>query len=361
MKKIFFYINTLGNGGAERVMVNLADFFSNNNYDVTLITSFKKESEYLLSSKTRRISLEKEEIKQSRFKRNLSRISKLRKICKEERPDILIAFMAEPNLRAILATRGVKVKTLVSVRNTPDKEYAGRVGRFIGKVLLPIADACVFQTKDAQEWFPKRLQKKSRIIYNAVKKEFYQVDRTPICGEIITCGRLVEQKNHMLLINAFAEVIKMYPYITLKIYGEGPLRKLLQNRIDELHLSKKAFLMGAIENVENALKTASLFVLPSDYEGMPNALMEAMAAGVPCIATDCPCGGPRELLSNYSAEKLVPCGDVQKLSEAICKALQIGADGSIEKKLAEAFYPEHINTLWEDYILDIIGLCNRRK
>ena len=129
--------------------------------------------------------------------------------------------MEEPNFRAILATRGLPVKTLISVRNDPNKEYAGRLGTFVGKALLPMADGCVFQTREAQAWFPEKLQKKSKIIYNAVKEDFYHIERKPNHEEIVTCGRLTEQKNHAMLIAAFAEVAKQRPNATLRIYGEG--------------------------------------------------------------------------------------------------------------------------------------------
>lgn len=353
LPRVYFYINVLGGGGAERVITNLANMLAEDNYDVTMITSYEEEREYILTRNVRRLSLEDRDRQRSRIIRNLSRIFKLRKICKEEKPDILISFMEEPNFRAILATRGLPVKTLVSVRNDPNKEYAGKIGQFVGKVLLPMADGCVFQTSDAQKWFPERLQKKSRIIYNAVKEEFYQVERTPVRGEIVTCGRLTEQKNHRLLIDAFAEVQKIYPFATLKIYGEGVLREKLQNQIDSLNLNEKVFLMGATNDVAKALQTADLFVLSSDYEGMPNALMEAMAAGVPCISTDCPCGGPRELFGEDASDKLVPCNDSAQLAEAICCVFDGAEHNVVEKKHAEAFRPDRVNAMWEKYIMEI--------
>ena len=354
MKKIMLYINVIYGGGAERVMVNLAKYFSENGYDTTLVTSFRDTREYPLAPTVRRLTLEETEIKQSRIKRNLSRIKKLRALCKSEKPDILISFMQEPNFRAMIATRGLPVKTLVSVRNDPNKEYAGKLGWFVGKVLLPMADGCVFQTGDAQKWFPKRLQKKSEIIYNAVKEEFYSVERKPIRGEIVTCGRLTEQKNHKLLINAFAKVQKIYPYATLKIYGEGALREELQDQINTLDLNEKVFLMGATNNVAKALQTADLFVLSSDYEGMPNALMEAMAAGVPCVSTDCPCGGPRELFGNLCVEDLVCCNEPKQLAQTMEKKLEQNDQSCMQRKRAEQFRPEKINYEWIKYINELI-------
>ena len=360
MKKIMFYINSIDFGGAERVIVNLANYFAENNYESVLVTSYHSSHEYSLNSSVKRLSLEKEEIQQSRIKRNLSRVKKLREICKEERPDILVSFMKEPNFRAILATRGLPTKTIVSVRNDPNMEYSGTEGKAVGKILLPFADGCVFQTEDAKNWFPKKLQNKSKIIYNAVKEDFYQGERKPQRGKIVTCGRLVEQKNHAMLIQAFAEALKRVPYITMKIYGEGPLQEALQKQIDALGLQKRVQLMGTTGKVSKVLETADLFILSSDFEGMPNALMEAMAVGVPSISTDCPCGGPRELFCEKLSSQLVPVGDSKKLSEKMINFFE-SSDTSKEelsekfKSVAQKFFPEKINKEWADYINSVLG------
>lgn len=350
MKKCVLYINAIHDGGAERVLVNLANYFSEHGIDTILVTSFRDKWEYPLGPKVRRLSMEDEQLHQSRLRRNISRISKLRRICREEKPDILLTFMAEPNFRAIMATRGLPVKTVVSVRNDPEREYAGKLGYFVGKYLLPLADGCVFQTKDARAWFPKSLQKKSAIIHNAVKPEFYGVQRTPVPGEIVTCGRLEAQKNHAMLIDAFAYVAKRRPEAILKIYGEGSLHSALEQQISEKGLQGKVFLMGITNNVADALRTASLFVLSSDYEGMPNALMEAMAAGIPCVSTDCPCGGPRELFGSELFGWLVPCGNVEAMADTICKMLPEQQASDKFRKKAEQFMPDEVYDAWIRYL-----------
>lgn len=354
MKKIMFYINAIHDGGAERVMINLADYFSRQGYKTILVTSFRDTWEYTVPNAVKRITLEEHEIKQSKLKRNITRIKRLRKLCKDEKPDILVSFMAEPNFRAILATWGLPVKNLISVRNDPNKEYAGRVGHIVGKYLLPFADGCVFQTKEAKNWFPKRLQKKSRIIYNAVKEDFYHVERHPVPGEIVTCGRLEEQKNHALLIAAFSKVVERYPEARLKIYGEGSLRGKLQKQIDALGLHEKAFLMGATNHVEKVLETADVFVLSSDFEGMPNALMEAIAAGVPCISTDCPCGGPRDLFGDELKKQLIP-NDEDALAAKMAEIIQLPVTGKMllgrkMKDRAAQFTPAVVNQSWREYV-----------
>ena len=352
--KILFYINAIHDGGAERVMVNLAKYFSENGYETILVTSFRDTWEYKVEGNVRRLTLEEREINQGRLARNLSRIIKLRHILKVEKPDVAVSFMAEPNFRMLISSIGLPIKIIVSVRNDPNREYAGKIGRFVGKWILPLADGCVFQTKEAQAWFPKRLQKKSTVIFNPVKEEFFHIERKPIKGEIVTCGRLEAQKNHKLLIDAFSDVVKVYPYARLKIYGEGSLRNSLQEQINRLDLQDKAFLMGATNDVGKALQTADLFVLSSDYEGMPNALMEAMAAGVPCISTDCPCGGPRELISNHidgilikvNNRKALFC-EIEKYYNGLCKMISEKA-----RLKAQLFLPNEINRIWERYIME---------
>jgi len=179
MIKILFYINTISNGGAERVIVNLANSFSEKDYEVVLVTSHYSSNEYPLKSKVKRLTLEKTNLKQSFFKKNITRVYRLRKICKQERPDIVVSFMAEANFRAIIATMFLGIKTLISVRNDPNKEYSKKIYRLLAKLLYPFASGLVFQTEEAKKWFSKRIQKKSKVILNHVDEKFYQTGLTP--------------------------------------------------------------------------------------------------------------------------------------------------------------------------------------
>ena len=351
--KILFYINSISHGGAERVLVNLANQFSKTGNEVCLVTSLKKEWEYQVGASVHRISLEGETYKKESFlQQNLKWTKKLRGIIKEQCPDMVISFMAEPNFRAILATMGLKAKCLVSVRNDPDKEYPNLVYRICAKVLYRFADGIVFQTEDAKKWFSASIQKKSQIIYNQVDQKFYDYPENTEKKDIVTCGRLVEQKNQELLLNAFSMIAGEVSE-NLYIYGEGKLREQLENKIQELNLENRVYLPGNITNVEEMLSKAALFVLPSDYEGMPNALMEAMAVGVPCISTDCPCGGPLMLFENNS-DALVPVGNAEKMAEKMKdfllnkeKSKEIGAK---MKEYSLAFTPERIFKKWDEYV-----------
>lgn len=357
-KKIMFYINTLGKGGAERVISQLAYHFYQAGYESVLVTSFHIEDEYPLAQGVRRFSLENEQLAQSRLKKNITRIKKLRALCKNEKPDVLISFMAEPNFRAILATAGLPIKTIVSVRNDPNREYAGKLGKLVGKVLLPMADGCVFQTEDAKAWFPKRLQKKSAVIMNEVAEHFFVVGRKEPAN-VVTVGRLSKQKNHSLLIRAFAKITEKFPEEKLLIYGEGDCRKSLNKEIAELGLSDKVCLMGNTSCVEEVLARTKVFALSSDYEGMPNALMEALAAGVPSISTDCPCGGPKMLIEQEKNGLLVPVKDENAMAEAMERLLNDSAFanklGNAAKKVAEGFKPDRVFEKWRSFAENVIN------
>lgn len=352
--KILLYISTIGGGGAARVLVNLANYLVKANYQVIFITNFSDENEYLLDEKIKRLSLEKTESTQNRLFKNISRIYKLRRLIRQEKPQVSLSFMGENNFRLLLSTFGLASKTIISVRNDPKQEYKGVMGYLVGKFLFRLADGVVFQTKEAQAWFPKSIQKKSTVIFNAVQDSFYRTNRSPHPQHIITCGRLNLQKNHALLIRAFARIASKYPQENLLIYGKGILEDKLHLLISKLHLEKRVYLMGLNTNIEQVLAQGKIFVLSSDFEGLPNALMEALALGVPSISTDCPCGGPRELIKQQENGLLVPCNNEEALAQALEKLLlnpqKTAKMGEKARRAARIFRPELIFKQWQEFI-----------
>lgn len=361
--KIMFYINTLGRGGAERVVVNLASAFYNSGIDIVLVNSFKVENEYEYEDGIKRICLD-DNRKKSRLVRNLKRIFKLRRACLKEKPDVLISFMAEPNFRTILATFGLKTKTIISVRNDPEKEYSGKLGTFVGRYILKYADGCVFQTEDASCWFPEKLRVKSIIIPNAVQKKFFEVQWNPQKKEIVAIGRLVPQKDYVNLIRAMVIVQNKVTDVKLLIYGEGPEKTKIEALIEELDLSETIALKGVTSDVQSVLSKAACFVLCSEYEGMPNSLMEALTVGVPSVATDCPCGGPKYLIKQQTNGILVPVHDEKKLADALIKIL---LNDEFAKTLhtnavvsSIKYSEEKVSSLWLQYIKEIIFKSKNR-
>lgn len=358
--KIIFYIDMMGYGGAQRVMCNLANYFAKKNYEVMLINDAKlKEGVpvYDVDSSVTRYYL-KDVFEGKPIKKNVERIFILRRIIKKEKPNVIVSFLGNCNIRMLIATFGLKCKKIVSVRNDPQKEYGDNgIKKVVARNLFRLADGCVFQTGEAQRYFPSTVQRKSIIIYNPVDKLFFDTMRQKETKDIVTFGRLEKQKNHKLLIDAYAQVCEKFTD-NLYIYGEGPLREELQNYIVQKGLEKRVFLPGSVCNVNEILAGAKLFALTSNYEGMPNALMEALAVGVPSISTDCPVGGPEMLFSGELSGYLVPCGDVEELVEIVLKVLSLSKlersrIGTEMKNKAFIFKPEKVYLVWENFLKEV--------
>lgn len=356
--KIYFHIASLGNGGAERVIANLSSEFAMHGHEVTIVTCVDLESEYKVNESVKRYKLFRDDDGKT-FLRHIKRIFRLRKMILKDNPDVIISFMADSNIRAIFATLFLQTKSIYSVRNVPEIEYGSSFWfTMITRFLFKCANGGVFQTQAAKEWFPKSIQKKSTIIYNPINNSFFKINRSPIPGKIIACGRLSKEKNHKMLISAFSHVVKIHPKCKLYIYGIGELHDELQRQIEVLNLLENVFLMGRTSCVEETLKEAEIFVLSSDFEGMPNALMEAMAVGVPCISTDCPCGGPRALLESGRNGVLVPVKDERAMTQAIIDLLDDKRRKMTYSENAKAatinFTQEKIYQQWLAYIKSLM-------
>lgn len=358
--KVLFYINTLAKGGAERVITNLANQFAEDNHETVVITSYYKKNEYKLSDKVTRIYLaDYDGNKKYRISKNLSMIYNLRKIIKDIKPDIAVSFTKEPSVRLILATIDLNTKTVISVRNDPEVNYKGIINKIIANYLYPKADGCIFQTEDSKDYFPLKLQKKSKIIFNQVSSEFFEIERKD-AKYIVSIGNLYTDKNQILQINAFEKIVKSHPNEKLLIYGDGDLRNKLKNIIENKGLSENIFLMGRTDNVGEVLANAKIFLLTSNHEGMPNALLEALAVGVPCISTDCPCGGPKSVIKSGINGFLIPVNDQYALEKKINTLIndeQLCMNISRNAKISSnIFKPYVVYAQWKDYFYSLIKL-----
>ena len=356
--KLMFYINTISHGGAERVIVNLATQLSHRGHNCCLVTSYyTPEFEYPLGEGVERQVLSNEKVGNSLL-RNITYVYKLRNIIKRHRPDVLVSFMPEANCRALIAVIGLHTKVIISVRNDPNREYGSFIGKVLANTLYKTTDGIVFQTDDARAWFSPSIQRKGTIIYNQVGEQFYNQQLCEDRHDIVATGRLTKQKNHRMLIDAYA-IVHNSTEERLVIYGEGDLKDELVRYIKDYHLEGKVILMGATSNVPEVLKKARVYVLSSDYEGMPNALMEAMAMGLPCVSTDCPCGGPKVLFGEELREWLVPVNDSRALADRVMKLLDNkvvrDSNGLLCKQKAEVFRPHVIIQKWEEFITRVLN------
>ena len=320
--KILFYIGNLRKGGAEIVVATLSNKLVEKN-EVIIITTTDEKVEYSLDKSIKLFSLKNFDGNKNPLVKNIIYLKRLKDYIKEIDPDIILGFLPEPSYRLLILKPFIKSPVIISDRNDPKIEYASLKSRTIMKFLYKRADGFVFQTDEARDYFCKKIQDKSIVIANPVDDRFL---KTKYVGykstEFINVGRLNEQKNQILLIESFKDVIKKYPNYKLLIYGEGSLKNELSMYIKDNKLNNNVKLCGNVDDIENILKDKKGFILSSKYEGMPNALMEAMAVGVPCISTDCPCGGPRELIKNNINGLLVKSNDKNELVSAMYKIIE---------------------------------------
>lgn len=360
-RHIAFYIGSLSKGGAERVFVNLAEYFAAKGYRVTMVTQYERENEYDLPAGVDRVISDiTEQEAGGRIGNFLKRYAKLRRIFKEIRADVVLSTFGKNNLMAICANALLPTKVVVSVVAEPREEYAGGLMRFLARSLFYFADGIVMQTTDAVRFFQRSLQKKCVILKNSLNPAFV---RPRFAGarqqEIVAVGRVDENKNQRMAIRAFAEIAERFPDSRLIIYGEGELRQRLTEEVRELGMENRILLPGAVTDVPERIERAYAFVLTSFTEGMPNTLIEAMSLGLPCISTDCPCGGPKDLIEDGINGYLVPVDDAHALAERLegllaepHKAEEIGKKAAL---LQQEYLPEKVNASWEAYFSGVVG------
>ena len=363
MAKYLFYIDTIERtGGAQRVMAVLCEHFGKNN-EIVLVNDYihdsKNVTDSLLTNENIKIIYLSDTVKGNFVTKNIRRMKKLKKIILQEKPDLCLSFLGGCNLRMLLCMGKKKgIRRIVSVRNDPDREYSHK--RFFKNIVKSIfhrADGVVFQTEDASSYFDEKTKNKSVTIYNPVDEVFFKTKNMEPKYDIVTLGRINQQKNHKLLIEAFDIFRKSHQNKKLHIFGIGPLKEELQKTVDDLDLTGSAIFEGSATNPELVLAQSEVFVLSSDYEGMPNALMEALASGVACVSTDCPCGGPKMLIEHGVNGLLVPCND----KDALAGAMETMADDSVRaefkkkaKESAESFRTEKILDKWKSYFESIM-------
>lgn len=317
--KVTFCIPSLGSGGAERVISVLANKFIERGIEVTILLISNLKCQYDIDEKIQLQCLHCDEDNNLPFrKRYFLRLKKIKNAIKKIKPDIVISFMSETNIDVCFALYNINIPIIVSERNDPAIDPSSKIKKILRQIAYFKPKGFVFQTVDAQNYFSLRVKNKAKIILNPLTSQLPNVRKYENTEKkIVAVGRLNKQKNFPMLINSFKKFSKIHPEYILEIYGEGVLKNELMSLILKYGLEDKIFLKGFCKNVHEKISTASMFVMTSNFEGMPNALLEAMAMGLVCISTDCPCGGPRMLIKQKENGILVPIGDEVKLVEAM--------------------------------------------
>lgn len=319
-KKILFIIDELGSGGAERVLSELANYFAENGESVYVINLLDKEIFYPLNKKIKHFVFNQGKGKYLVI-RYYQRIKYIKYIIRHIKPDIAISFLPMSNMVSCLTFWNEKTPLIISERNDPNRNPESKMMRIIRNQLYRLADGVVFQTKDAQRYFSKDIQKKSVIIFNPLKRGL-KAKKGEHKEILFTVGRLEKQKNQEMLIRAFKKVSEVFPEYKLWIFGTGSEENSLKQEAKNLGLSNKITFKGVSAKWHEEVENADIFILPSNYEGMPNSLMEALALGKICISTDCPIGGPRELIRNGENGFLIRTGNQEDLEEKIIYSIK---------------------------------------
>lgn len=323
-KVIAFFVGSLQHGGAERVIVNLANFWVNTGQKVIIITLSNTESFYKLDDRIEHLKLGLIENSEGSIwkglRGNLIRIYQLRKTLKENRVDSLISFITDANIISILATLYTKIKVVVSDRAAPQSEklFINPIKLKVKKLLYPFADYVVVQTYGAAAFYKWLDNDNVKIINNPITN--FSTDTLNLKREkvILGVGRLVEEKNFFLLIEAFSR-FKLTDW-KLVILGEGKERPKLEMMIEKYNLNDSVLLKGNTKNVAEWYQKASIFVLSSKYEGYPNALIEAMSMGLAVISTDC-AFGPTEIIEQNKNGIIINNNNIEQLVEALSKLI----------------------------------------
>ena len=347
-----------GNGGAERQISKLSNELAQMGHCVQMLVLAEYNLKYHISDSVFVQNLTYAE--KSGIHPIIGRFYALRKAYKSFRPDVTIHFNYQSVYLTILNRKTLRGKIIFAERGDPtnksDYTLPLRILRFFTNIRT---DGFVFQTRGAQSFFNQRTQKRSIVIPNsvAVKEGVYsKVNNRE--KKIVSSGRLHPQKNQALLISAFSKIASRYPDYTLEIYGDGELREELSQQIKVLGLENRVLLKGVVKNIFEVTRSATLFVLSSDYEGMPNALMEAMALGVPCISTDCSPGGARDLIDEGVNGWITPIKDVDSLADRmafVLSHLDIAEEVATNAmKITSTHTDESVFAMWDQFISRVV-------
>lgn len=359
--RVTFVIAALSAGGAERVISLMANFWARRGWCITILTfddgtippffeidqsvchvplSISGDSAGLVSG----------------IGNNIRRVSVLRRAITLSRPEAVISFGEKTNVTTLCAARGAKAKTIVSERTDPHMHSIGALWSGLRWFSYAGADRIVVQSPGAQTYFLPRFRHKVAIIPNPVAppsaKESSPIDRSAQ-RTILAVGRLSPEKGFDNLLRAFGKVRPQFPDWTLTIIGEGPQRPVLEGLRKKLGLSECVSFPGLVQAPWKDSGSVAIFILSSRFEGFPNALCEAMAHGLPVIATDCP-SGPREIIRQGENGVLIPPDDPQALADAMVSLMSDATRrarlGDNARKITERFGIERVMRMWEDVL-----------
>lgn len=357
MKKCLLLIPRMGNGGAERVMATIANNLCRDN-QVRIVTMTDAECFYPLDEPVQIVGLGQRVNRKNKLTKlvtmafgGIKGFFALRRTVKEFAPDVLLSFLQSTNMMAILLRLfGIKCRLAVSERCDPVER--GFFDRWFERSFYAKADVVVCQSEAVTRFFKEKDRAKTVVIPNPIA-----ADAIPARHEgarrktVVGVGRLDGQKNFEMLIRAFSRLPQAFGDYTLEIYGGGALEQKLQAQIEALGLENRARLMGVKPGVMHYISDAALYVMSSDFEGFPNALVEAMATGLPVISTDFSTGVAKDLVKEENGI-VIPVGDEDALVAAMTEMLSSEdrweAFSTENRKLLDTLSEERVMRKWKE-------------
>lgn len=326
--RILFIVRTLAYGGASKQLALIAEGLSKRGYEVFVYTY---NSDYTTQNLSKTFFLPEKKVLNSTLKEYIFSPLRIRKQIKKVRPDIVVSWRANAGCFCTIASLFTGVKHVFSERTDPYMETSFALK--IATKFCDFADYGVFQTKEAQNYYKRLRNGRSIVIYNPIfiKNDISLIQYDNRKNEISFVGRFfLKQKRQDIILKAFKIVLETYPKMLLVFYGDGDDMERVKKLTIDMGLQNNVVFAGVVNNILECIAKSQLLVLSSDYEGIPNVLLEAMSVGVPVISTDASPGGVRLLIKDGTNGFIVPRGDYEKLAE---KIVQLIAD----PLLAETF------------------------
>lgn len=361
-KRILFVVSQLKVGGAAKMIKYVANICTTRFKEVTLATYYNDFTPDDVLPSVHRINLNVKAAKVPIWR--MKALWRLKKVIKAGRYDIVCSFLPDVSTMSRIATKGLDIITVSAERGDPFQ--FSKFWKRIIEWTYEKSDYCFFQLEQARDFFGESVIRHSFVIPNP----YIPVEGiTPYCGErkktIVSAGRFAEQKRFDILIRAFAKVYEKHPDYRLVLYGEGDCKQSYVSLAEELGIIKYVDFPGYIKNVAANIREDGIFVLSSDYEGIPNSLIEAMSVGLPCVATDCTPGGACFLTDKGKRGLLIPRHDIDEMAKAICRLIDntvLAETLSKEaEKIVEVLDIEVINKLWIKAFTQMIVSRDERK
>lgn len=357
---ICFNIGTLRYSGAEKIMYFLIDEFVKRGNSVSLIlVSSEIPCDNLEGVKQYPI-YQKYRNEKNRLKKTVACHNAIKNIVRNNKFDLIVSFGVIFNVAVAEACKKENVKLILCERNDPVFDPHSKLLRVRRTISYKRGDGFVFQTKVIKNFFPKRIQEKAKVIPNFIEATIEEEKRyNPSRNVFATSARLDDrQKDQSTMIKAFKKFHDNHEDYVLEFYGDGPDKEKLEGLAKQLNIGESVVFKGKVDNPMEYIRNTKAFVLTSVYEGMPNSLIEALAYGMPCIASDCGGGGARTLIDNYENGILFSVGDVNALAtamEKICDDDQFTNKISLNAlKVNETLEKYKIMSEWNAYFQKVI-------